>query len=69
MINNTFFIVFRTPNHQDVVANPNQDRYGWELVDNIERLDYNTAKAEMAEYQKAMPQFAVRLRAVPTGGQ
>lgn len=68
MINNTFFIVFRTANHKDVVPNPNQDRYGWELVDNIERTDYKTAKAEMDEYQKAMPQFCVRLRAVPVGG-
>jgi hypothetical protein len=66
MINNTFYIVFRKSNHKDVVPNPNQDRYGWEFADNIERMDWKTAKADMEEYRKAMPQFHVCIRAIST---
>jgi hypothetical protein len=66
MINNTFYIVFRRGDHRDVIKNDNQDRWGWEFVDNIEYFDYNEAKRIREEYAKAFPRFAVRLRAVPT---
>ena len=66
MINNTFFIVFRQANYKNIIPNPNQDRHGWEFVDNIEYFDYNEAKRIREEYALAFPQFAVHLRAIPT---
>lgn len=66
MKNNTFFMVFRTNDHRDVIKNDSQDAWGWEFVDNIEYFDYNEAKRVREEYQKAFPQFVVRMRCVPT---
>jgi hypothetical protein len=66
VINNTFFIVCReadmkSPNH----GHPNRDRWGWEFADNIERMDWQTAKKDLQEYQAAMPNHIVRIRCVP----
>ena len=68
MINNTFFIVCREsdmkhPNHKL----PNRDPWGWEFVDLIERTDYQVALKEMKEYQAAMPNHIVRIRAIRFG--
>lgn len=67
MINNTFFIVFRQASPKDVIPNPNQDRWGWEFADLIERTDYKQALVDMKEYQAAMPNYCVRLRPVRIG--
>ena len=66
MKNNTFFIVFRKGDPREIVPNPNQDRWGWEFVDNIEYFTYDEAELMREEYAAAFPQFAVRLRAIPT---
>lgn len=65
MLNNIFFIVCREKDHQFHDKKPNRDQWGWELVDNIERTDYSFARKEMQEYQKAMPNHIVRIRAIP----
>jgi hypothetical protein len=65
MKNNTFFIVFREPDHRNIIKNDEQDAYGWEFADNIEIFDYQEAKRVREEYQKAMPNFVVNIRAVP----
>lgn len=66
MINNTFFIVFRSADHRNVIKNDSQNQWGWEFVDNIEYVDYAEAKRVREEYQAAFPQFVVHIRAVPT---
>lgn len=70
MINNTFFIVVREKRlegFKDVrEVSYSVDQWGWEFADNIERLDYLTAKKDREEYQVAMPSHVVRIRAVPT---
>jgi hypothetical protein len=66
MINNTFFIVFRVPDHRNIVKNTNQDEWGWEFVDSVEYSDYNEAKRIREEYQAAFPKHVVRMRAIPT---
>ncbi|HBI01744.1 MAG TPA: hypothetical protein DDY18_09010 [Flavobacterium sp.] len=68
MINNTFFIVCRekdmnSPNHNL----PGRDRWGWEFVDLVERMDWKTAEKELREYQAAMPHHHVRIRACRIG--
>jgi hypothetical protein len=68
MINNTFFIVFRTPSPNDVIPNSNQDRWGWEYADGIEIFCYKEAQKMREEYQAIMPNFAVRIRAVRIEG-
>jgi hypothetical protein len=65
MINNTFYIVFREPNPNNIIPNPSQDQWGWELADNIEITEYKDAQKMREEYQKAMPKMAVRIRAIP----
>jgi len=43
MNNHTFFIVFREGSSRNTIPNANQDRYGWELADDIEIFDYKEA--------------------------
>lgn len=66
MKNNTFFIVFREPDHRNVIPNPNQDRWGWEFADKIEYTDYKEAQRVREEYAATMKNFVVRIRCVPT---
>jgi len=66
MNNNTFYLVFREPDHRNVKKNPNQDPWGWEFVDGIEIFSYKEVKVLLEEYSLAFPKFVVRIRAVPT---
>lgn len=65
MKNNTFFIVFRQSDYKNIIANENQDRFGWELADGIEIFNYDEAKKMMQEYQAVMKDFVVRIRCIP----